>query len=60
MDFYQKKNTTNVSFCTANGIGGVTGVVGWGAVGILLDPTLVVDRNRKGKNDLRSVATYNM
>jgi hypothetical protein len=32
-----------------------TGVIERDAIGMLLDPTMVVDRNRRGKNDLRSV-----
>jgi hypothetical protein len=54
----QNKIPTNKSFCTVNGIAVVTGVVERDAVRMLLDPTTVADRNRKGKNDLRSVATY--
>lgn len=50
-----KSKSINESFCTPDGMDIATGVIERVAVGMLLDPTTVVDRNRKGKNDLRSV-----
>lgn len=52
--------STNTSFCTTDGIGGATAVVFRCTIVILLGSMIALDGNRVGKNDLRSVATYNM